>query len=326
MSDKRRPVQFIFAGKAHPQDRMGKEIIKQVVHESRSEGFRRKLIFLEDYDINMARYLVQGVDVWLNNPRRPNEACGTSGMKAAANGALNLSILDGWWPEAYNGTNGWAIGNGEEFEDLAYQDSFDAEQLYDTLETEVIPLFFERGPDGNPHGWIDMMKNSMAQVCRVFNSHRMIEQYMEEYYLQAGQAHQVLGENRLARAKELRDWKQRARSIWGEVQVLEISSPQGDRVSLGGSLEVSATIQLGGLNQDEVVVDLCSGIAEQEPDKIRNRSVTSMLAVGPISEGVWRFKGTIPCDETGIYGYNVRVLPFHPYLFDLLSMGLVAWG
>ncbi|HMK36371.1 MAG TPA: alpha-glucan family phosphorylase, partial [Desulfomonilaceae bacterium] len=264
ISDKRRPVQFIFAGKAHPQDRMGKEIIKKVVHQSRSEGFRRKLVFLENYDINMARYLVQGVDVWLNTPRRPNEACGTSGMKAAANGALNLSILDGWWPEAFDGTNGWAIGSGVVYDDPVYQDRVDATALYDLLENEVIPLFFDRGPDGNPQGWIEMMKNSMAKIGRVFNSHRMIEEYMEDYYVPAGLAHQILGENRLARARELKEWKQKTRSLWKDVKILEVSLPDGERVQLGKDLEVTATIQLGGLSGDEVVVDLCHGRVAQD--------------------------------------------------------------
>jgi glycogen phosphorylase len=326
ISDKRHPVQFIFAGKAHPRDRLGKEIIKKVVHQSRVEGFRRRLVFLEDYDINIARYMVQGVDVWLNTPRRPNEACGTSGMKAAANGALNMSILDGWWPEAYDGTNGWAIGNGEEFEDLDYQDEFDANCFYELLEQSVIPKFFDRGPDGLPHAWIDMMKHSMAKICSKFNSHRMIEEYMEDYYVQAGLAHQILGENRLSRSKEIRDWKQKLRTVWKDVQVLDVSMPRGDRAVLGEDLEVQATIRLGRLTDAEVTVDLCHGILAQDPEKMVNRDLTAMVPTGNISAGVWTFRGTIPCEETGIYGYKIRVLPFHPYLFNPLSMGLVAWG
>ncbi len=324
ISDKRRPVQFIFAGKAHPQDLLGKELIKKVIHQSRSEGFHRKLVFIENYDINIARYLVQGVDVWLNTPRRPYEACGTSGMKAAANGALNLSVLDGWWPEAYDRTNGWAIGSGEEYEDQDYQDRVDSNSLYELLENEVVPKFFDRGPDGLPHAWIDMMKNSMASICVMFNSHRMIEDYMEQYYVQAGQAHQILGENRLARARELRDWKQRVRNLWKDVKILDVSLPAGDRVALGEDLEVTATIRLGGLRDEEVVVDLTNGLMSQDGEKLTNRDITTMRSTEQISEGVWRFSGTIPCDETGVYGYGIRVLPFHPYLFSPLSMNLMT--
>ncbi len=326
ISDKRRPVQFIFAGKAHPKDLLGKELIKNVVHLARSEGFRRKLVFVEDYDLNIAKYMVQGVDVWLNNPRRPNEACGTSGMKAAANGVLNLSILDGWWPEAYDGTNGWAIGREEEYEEQTYQDQVDAESLYDLLEKEVIPRFFDRGPDGLPHAWIDMMKRCMATICRQFNSHRMIEEYMQDYYVEAGLAHQVLGEDRFARARELRDWKQKVRSLWKEVKVLDVSLPQGDRISLGEHLDVTASIHLGGLGDEEVVVDLCHGTVDGDSEVMLNRDITTMECAGKSSDGVWRFKGTVPCDETGVYAYTIRVLPFHPYLFNPLSMSLVTWG
>ncbi|MFH1112892.1 MAG: alpha-glucan family phosphorylase [Pseudomonadota bacterium] len=326
VSDKRRPVQFIFAGKAHPRDQQGKELIKMVVHQSRVEGFQRKLIFLEDYDINVARYLVQGVDVWLNTPRRPMEACGTSGMKAAANGALNLSVLDGWWPEAYDGTNGWAIGEGRDYVDHEYQDRVESEETFEILENKVVPLFFDRGPDGLPHRWIEMMKNSMASVCVHFNSHRMVEEYLDDYYLTAGLAHQILGENRLARAKDLRDWKQKVRSQWKEVKILEVSLPKGDRVALGDELEVMAAVQLGGLSDREVVVDLCHGQVGQDSDKMVDRNTTPMVGNGNALDGVWHFKGTVRCQETGVYGYRIRVLPFHPYLMNPLSMNLVAWG
>ncbi len=325
VSDKRRPVQFIFAGKAHPRDQRGKELIKMVVHQSRLDGFQRKLIFLEDYDINVARYLVQGVDVWLNTPRRPMEACGTSGMKAAANGALNLSVLDGWWPEAYDGTNGWAIGEGRDYIDQEYQDRFESDETFEILEEKVVPLFFDRGPDGLPHRWIEMMKNSMASVCVHFNSHRMVEEYLEDYYLTAGLAHQILGENRLARAKDLRDWKQKVRSQWKDVKILEVSLPKGDRVALGEDLEVTAAIQLGGLSEREVVVDLCHGQVGQDSDKMVDRNTTPMVGNGSTSDGIWEFKGTVHCRETGVYGYRIRVLPFHPYLMNPLSMNLVAW-
>ncbi|MGD9817990.1 MAG: alpha-glucan family phosphorylase, partial [Desulfomonilaceae bacterium] len=328
MSDTRRPVQFIFAGKAHPRDLMGKEIIKKVVHLSRQEGFRRNLVFIEDYDINVARYLIQGCDVWLNNPRRLREACGTSGMKAAANGVLNMSILDGWWPEAYDGTNGWAIGEEEDYVDPDYQDQLEAQEVYELLEQKVVPTFFDRGPDGLPHSWIEMMKNSMAKVSGYFNSHRMIEQYMEEYYVQAGLAHQILGENRQARAIELRDWKQRMRSLWKGIRVVDVSLPHGDRVSLGETIEVQAQIDLGQIRNEEVVVDLCYGVVGTGnlSDTMLTRNIIAMVNDGLESDGFWRFKANVSCDETGIYAYKVRVTPFHPYLFNPLSMGLVTWG
>ncbi len=170
-----------------------------------------------------------------------------------------------------------------------------------------------------------MMKNSMAKICVHFNSHRMIEDYMQEYYSQAGLAHQILGENRLARARDLRDWKQKVRGLWKDVKVLEVSLPRDDRVALGEDLDVAATIQLGQLGKDEVMVDICHGLVGSDGERLLNRDVTGMNFAEQVSEGIFRFTGTIPCDETGIYAYSIRILPFHPYLANPLSMSLVAW-
>ncbi len=325
IGDKARPVQFIFAGKAHPRDNYGKEIIQQVVLQARQEGFRNKLVFLEDYDINLARYMLQGVDVWLNNPRRPMEACGTSGMKAAANGALNVSILDGWWAEAYHEGIGWAIGKGEEFQDQELQDQVDAEYLYKTLENEVIPTFFHRGPDGHPHRWIEMMKNTMAYCCGEFNSHRMVEDYLEKYYIQAGLAHQILGEKKMNQAREFVNWKHRVRKLWKDLKVLDIQAPHGGHVTLGSDMLVEADVHLGELREEEVVVDLCYGRIDPETEEVSHRDVTAMWAEACTTEGVRKYVGSIPCNETGIYSYNIRILPFHPYLFNPLSMNLTLW-
>ncbi|MBN1105941.1 MAG: alpha-glucan family phosphorylase, partial [Deltaproteobacteria bacterium] len=173
------PVQIIFAGKAHPQDRPGKELIKQIIQTTNKETLRRHMVFLEDYDLDIARTMVQGVDIWLNTPRRPLEACGTSGMKAVANGALHLSVLDGWWEEGYERELGWAIGNGEEYEDHEFQDELESRALYDILEKDIIPIFYERGPDGLPRRWLAMMKASMHKLCPMFNTHRMVSEYWE---------------------------------------------------------------------------------------------------------------------------------------------------
>lgn len=183
LNDPQRPVQIIFAGKAHPRDDAGKELIRQIVTMSRQEAFHRRLVFLEDYDMAVARYLVQGSDVWLNTPRRPREASGTSGMKAAANGALNLSTLDGWWDEAYQPDVGWAIGRGEVYEDHEEQDKVEAEALYDLLERDVVPVFYDRGADRLPGRWIAHMQASIGSLCHFFNAHRMIRDYAERFYL-----------------------------------------------------------------------------------------------------------------------------------------------
>ena len=185
ISNPHRPVQIIFAGKAHPHDNGGKELIKNIAEICRREEFRDHIVFLEDYDINVARYMVQGVDVWLNNPRRPLEASGTSGMKVPPNGGLNFSILDGWWDEAYDGQNGWAIGNREEYTDLEYQDEVESNALYNVLENEIIPLYYERGRDDIPRQWVTAMKWSMQTVCPQFSTNRMVADYFNKFYTNA---------------------------------------------------------------------------------------------------------------------------------------------
>ncbi|TFH43262.1 MAG: alpha-glucan family phosphorylase, partial [Chrysiogenales bacterium] len=185
LHDRERPVQIIFAGKAHPKDNMGKELIRQIIHLSNEERFRWKFVFIEDYNINIARSLVQGVDVWLNTPIRPKEASGTSGMKVVPNGGINISVLDGWWDEAYNTENGWAIGNGEEYDDLAYQDEVESFSLYNVLEKEVKAAFYNRGPDGMPREWLTKMRESMKSITSFFNTNRMVKDYTDIFYKSA---------------------------------------------------------------------------------------------------------------------------------------------
>jgi len=179
LSNPKQPVQLIFAGKAHPRDNEGKEIIRQIIHFANQYDVRRRIVFLEDYDINVARVLVRGVDVWLNNPRRPMEASGTSGMKAAINGAMNMSTLDGWWCEGYSPKAGWAIGSGENYEDPTYQDMVESQAIYNILENEVVPLFYTRSADNLPRGWIRRIKNSIKWITPRFNTDRMVMDYTQ---------------------------------------------------------------------------------------------------------------------------------------------------
>src|SRR5262245_35073270 len=202
LNNKDRPVQIIFSGKAHPKDQGGKELIARVVQFARKLEFRRRVVFLEDYDMNVARYLVQGVDVWLNNPRRPLEASGTSGMKVCPNGGLNLSILDGWWCEGYDGDNGWAIGAGEEYTDLHYQDDVESRALVDLVEQDLVPLFYNRGSDGLPRGWIRRMKRCIMTLVPVFNTNRMVEEYTERCYIPSHSRFAKLSVEQLKAAKE----------------------------------------------------------------------------------------------------------------------------
>lgn len=326
VNDPKRPVQFLFAGKAHPRDHGGKELIAQIVHFARMEQFRRRIVFIEDYDMNVARYLVQGVDVWLNNPRRPLEASGTSGMKGPPNGGINMSILDGWWCEGYAGDNGWAIGSGEEYTDLNYQDEVESRAIYDLIEKEVVPLFYDRGPDGLPRGWVQRMKRSMMTVCPVFNTNRMVQEYAERFYIPAAERFGELVAGNLAAGQQLAQWIARVRQNWPQVKVEAVEVDGGTSIAVGDQLKVTARIQLGGLSSEDVNVELYHGNLDAS-GTISGAQTASMSGNGrdPAS-GAYTFAGSIPCRASGQHGYAVRVLPRHNLLPRAFEPGLIRWG
>ena len=213
-----RPLQILFAGKAHPKDNAGKDLVRQIVHLAREEPFNGRIFFLQDCDMNLARYLVQGCDFWLNNPRRPLEASGTSGIKAAINGVLNVSDLDGRRDEACEGHAGWAIGRGEDYDDEHYQDEVESNALYDLLETEVMPLFYQRDSTDLPTDWIGRMRETIAQLAPVYNTHRMVREYTEDLYLPSQTRYDQLATDP-ARVLQLPQWKSHVRSKWSQIQI-----------------------------------------------------------------------------------------------------------
>jgi starch phosphorylase len=250
------PIQMIFAGKAHPQDEGGKRLIARIVELSRQEPFRHRLVFLEDYGMAAARYLVQGCDVWLNTPRRPREACGTSGMKATANGGLNLSILDGWWAEAYDPQLGWAIGRGETYDDPERQDEVESEALYELLEREVIPLFYKRGGNGQPSPWIKRMKTSIHELCSVYNTHRMVREYTERLYLPASDHAYELTADGMERARALAAWKTHLGQNWPKVEIVAAKVAPTKDLQVGDEISAQAWVHLGDLSPEDVQVAL----------------------------------------------------------------------
>jgi starch phosphorylase len=325
VSDNERPVQLVFAGKAHPHDNAGKEFIRQIVHLARDAGLRRRMVFLENYDIALARYLVQGVDVWLNNPRRPNEASGTSGMKAVFNGALNLSILDGWWCEGYKPGTGWAIGQGEEYADEAYQDRVESEALYDLLEKEVAPTFYDRGRDDLPREWIRMMKSSMRELGPVFNSNRMIHDYTERFYLPAADRYHALSADGAARATELAKYKRQLKDGWQEqIRILEVSSDGNTDARVGESIKVKASVRLGSFTPDQVAVQIFDGSLDVNL-KIPAGKPLPMTWQKNVEDGVHLYEGEIPCRSSGHRGFTLRVLPHHNDLLNPTMLGMIHW-
>jgi starch phosphorylase len=323
LDNRERPVQVIFAGKAHPRDNPAKELIRQVIHLTRKNGLRN-VVFVEDYDMNVARYLLQGADLWLNTPVLMREASGTSGMKAAANGALNLSVLDGWWAESYAPNIGWAIGRGEVYEDLDYQDEVESNAIYDLLEKEIVPLFYDRGPDDLPRGWIARMKNAMGAVVPLYNTNRMMIEYTERLYRPADKRYQRLSGDQFERARHLAEWKARLRQYWPEVQIVGVETDGQDELAVGSELEVRASVKLGHLSPEDVSVETYEGALDSKQQIERGRP-TPMSYVR-VEKGVSLFEGRVRCQSSGLRGYTVRVLPRHEDLADPFEPRLIVWG
>jgi starch phosphorylase len=327
--DKERPLQLIIAGKAHPRDDAGKELIRQVTQLSRDPELGRRVVFLSDYDVAVARYLVQGVDVWLNTPLRPMEASGTSGMKAAANGVLNLSTLDGWWDEVWNapanGINiGWAIGKGESYTDQNYQDQVEAEALYDLLEHDVIPTFYERGSDRTPRRWVDRMKACIGSLCHFVNTHRMVSDYTRDYYVEADRQFRVLEAEHAERARKLAADLHRIRRAWDGVHIESVEEGPAPSVSVASSVHVTARVHLGELTPDDVAVELYAGRVDVRGDIVEPRSVPMHSDGG--AHGDYRYVGEIALRQSGRHGYTIRVRLNHPDLASPFVPGLIRWA
>ncbi|MDP9222832.1 MAG: alpha-glucan family phosphorylase [Actinomycetota bacterium] len=317
-----RPIQLVFSGKAHPADDGGKDMIRRLVHFSNDPEIRHRLVFLEDYDLQVARRLCQGVDVWLNHPRRPLEASGTSGMKAALNGVINCSILDGWWDECFDPGNGWAIGAGGSSAELDHQDRIDAAALYDVLEREVIPSFYERA-DGPPARWVKRMKASVATLGPFVTADRMLRDYIEQLYEPAARQGRAMAAESYERARDLARWKAAVRETWDEIGVAQV---QGDTLAgnVGEERTIAATVRLGTLSADDVSVQLGHGRVGAGGDLVGMRLID--MQPEHSENGTCTYRGSFVTTGVGLYGFTVRVLPAHPDLINRFDLGLVEWG
>lgn len=330
LCDRDRPVQIIFAGKAHPANNPGKELIRQIVHLARRDDLRSRLVFLEDYDMNVARYMVQGADIWLNTPIRLREASGTSGIKAAANGILNFSILDGWWEEAYTPDIGWAIGGGETYEDRNLQDNIESNAIYRLLEQEIVPLFYDRSSDGLPRGWIEKMKATMKAVCPPFNTHRMLREYTEKYYIPACRRYELLSGSDMQPVKAFAEWKARIHRHWSQVRVESVESDIPAEVKVGMANEIITQIYLGELTPDDVAVELYYGSLDAGGEILSPR-ITEMETQespnpSPQPNGMYTFVKRLTCQSSGMHGFTVRIVPRHPEQVQPFETGLIRWG
>ncbi len=303
------PVQFVFAGKAHPADDGGKTLMQQLIQFAEKHGIQNRLVVLEDYDIAMARHLVQGVDVWLNTPRRPQEASGTSGMKAAINGVLNCSILDGWWDEAYNTDRGWAINGDENLTDPEDCDNYEAQSLFNILEGEVIPCFYDRGANDLPTHWIDKMKHSIAMGLADFSSARMVNDYNTKFYADASKAYETLTADNAAAARKLVEQKKKLVANFGQ---LHIDFPTVDRtldkIHVDDEFKVSTQVYLGAMTPEEVEIQAYFGPVNVHNEIISGKSAR-MEKIEDLGNGNFRYECTVVCDASGRFGLTARITP-----------------
>lgn len=303
-----RPLQIIFAGKAHPQDNEGKALVQQIMQYAQQEKFRHRLVFLENYHMGIARYLVQGVDAWLNTPRRPLEACGTSGMKAAINGALNLSVLDGWWCEEYSPERGWSIGSGEAFDDPAYQDAVESQALYNLLENDVVPCFYDRQNGNMPTRWIAMMKASMKMAMADLCSHRMVNEYYQRFYQPAIERRASLLADDAREARHLRTFHQRLKEKWEQIHIDPPVRDQDGPFQAEDAFNVTAKVHLGDIRPDEVDVELYYGRIKRI-DELIEGSPLPMEMVEDQGDGIHLYRCQVICGDSGRYGFTLRVVP-----------------
>lgn len=334
--NQRQPLQIIFAGKAHPDDLEGARLIREIVKLTKKEEFLGKIIFLEDYDIKLARKMVSGVDVWLNNPIRPYEASGTSGMKAGINGVINCSILDGWWDEGFDGTNGWTFGEINQLKNPETQNIFDSESLYDLLETEIIPEYYTRNNAGLPQKWIERMKRSMMTIISEYSTHRMVRDYMECLYVPAVKKYTALSQNNFMKAREYAEWIKSIRSRFHTVHIKNISikGSHGDSLNVGDHILVSLDVDPGKTDKNEIQAQFIIirdtyhyTIKFAEKSGIHNENIQIVKMKASETDGqILTFTCKYVAEKSGKFNYGIRVLPFHPELSIPTDLNIVYWA
>jgi starch phosphorylase len=303
----------------------GKDIIREIIHFAEKYDVTSHIVFIENYDMTVARYLTSGGDIWLNTPRRPMEASGTSGMKAAMNGVLNCSILDGWWDEAYDPELGWAIGQGEEYHDDQLQDDIESKALYDLLERDIVPLFYQRGRDGLPRDWIKMMKTCMRTIGQSMSSHRMLMDYSNNFYFPALKNYRRIIKDDYAESKSLAAYFTKLRQSWDGLRINKVESNARPVMQRGDSLTVTAYIDLGPLRPEDVLVELYHGSVSSQVSGIKDAHSVEMRWTGT-EENMNLYQVRIETSDTGFQGHTVRILPKHEALVHPYRSGFIKWA
>ncbi len=327
LNNRSMPVQIIFAGKAHPADRPAHEVIKHIHDIAQMEGFKGKVFLVENYNMTLSRNLVQGVDIWLNNPRRPLEASGTSGQKVPINGIINLSISDGWWCEGYNGKNGWVIGDDTHYDNEQYQDDADSHSLYGLLEESIIPLYFRRNESGVPEEWVKIMKESIKSLTPAFSTLRMVQDYTREFYIPCMERVNQIDKSNYEFVKNLAAWKQNIKKSWSQVHILadkDGSTLKEQYAKSGENIVLNAVVKLGGLSPDDVAVEVYYG-SLQNNMIVQGESV-EMKVSEQLDSSSYNYTASLNIVNGGEYGYSFRVIPKHNNLFNRYDMPFMKWA
>ena len=324
INNSNRPVQLIFAGKAHPADKEGQDLIKYIHQVSMMPQFKGKIFLLENYNIAMSRYLVSGVDVWLNNPRRPMEASGTSGQKASVNGVINFSVLDGWWAEGYDQTNGWTIGTNAEYDSYEAQDMADSQSIYKTLEEKIIPTYYDKDKNGMSKKWLQLMKNSIVTTGGKYSTARMLVDYTEQYYLPLCNLTKKYYQN-IDNVAEFNNWKNDLYTNWKDVKITQVNDLDDITIDAGNNIEVACEVELPNISIDNVTVEVYYG-------KILENGIVEDVHIVPMEltesseeERKYYFTSKIELKTGGNYGYTFRVMPKHEMILEPANLDLIKW-
>ena len=325
VSDPKQPIQFVFAGKAHPADKAGQDLIKRIIEISKMPEFLGKITFIENYDIELGKALVQGVDVWLNTPTRLMEASGTSGEKAVMNGVLNFSVLDGWWAEGFIENAGWALKENRTYVNQQFQDQFDAEKLYDMFENEIAVLFYKRDTDGIPNNWVDFIKKNIAEISPRFTMKRQLDDYQKQFYSKLIKRTDLINANRFQKARELSIWKRKVLHAWDDIEVVLKNIPdfENNTLNLSEYFEAEIVIDTKELKASDIGVEVIFG--QKENDEVKRILYKEELKFEAVSDNSAKFSCKIPATSTGVYDFAFRVFPKNELLVHRQDFPILKW-